>query len=281
MRGRTDVDVRAVDLSATTGTSGLHRASPLTKLAAFALVLTATVAQQNAFVVLGIALLLISLVLGSRLRAGLVFSLAAYPGLFALVFAFAAAPEWLTGALFVLKAMTAALAAVTLIATTPYPQVFAPLQRVLPEIVGDALLMTYRSLFLLVEKFERLRMAVRLRSGLAGRAPLRAARAAASSLGGLVLYAFDLAEREYDVMRLRGYEGRLRVTLPRSSRPAFDAALLVAAGVVLATSFAFRGFAIALTPVSWLVPAFSLVLLTAVVAWRMIAGWSRTQRTAS
>jgi energy-coupling factor transporter transmembrane protein EcfT len=269
------MDVRAVDLSATTGTSGLHRASPLTKLAAFVLVLTATVAQQNAFVVLGIALLLASLVLGSRLRAGLVFSLAAYPGLFALVFAFAAAPEWLTGALFVLKAMTAALAAVTLVATTPYPQVFAPLQRVLPEIVGDALLMTYRSLFLLVDKFERLRMAVRLRSGLAGRAPLRAARAAASSLGGLVLYAFDLAEREYDVMRIRGYEGRLRVSLPRASRPAFDAALLVAAGVVLATSFAFRGFAIAL------VPAFSLVLLTAVVAWRMIAGWSRTQRTAS
>jgi energy-coupling factor transporter transmembrane protein EcfT len=275
------MDVRAVDLSATTGTSGLHRASPLTKLAAFALVLTATVAQDNAFVVLGIALMLSSLVLGSRLRSGLVFSLAAYPGLFALVFAFAAAPEWLTGALFVLKAMTAALAAVTLIATTPYPQVFAPLQRVLPEIVGDALLMTYRSLFLLVEKFERLRTAVRLRSGLAGRAPLRAARAAASSLGGLVLYAFDLAEREYDVMRLRGYEGRLRVTLPRSARPAFDAALLAGAAATLAASFAFRTFPQRLTAYSWLAPAVALVLLTAVVAWRMIAGWSRTQRTAS
>jgi energy-coupling factor transporter transmembrane protein EcfT len=275
------VDVRAVDLSATTGTSGLHRASPLTKLAAFALVLAATVAQQNAFVVLGIALVLSSLVLGSRLRAGLVFSLAAYPGLFALVFAFAAAPEWLTGSLFVLKAVTAALAAVTLIATTPYPQVFAPLQRVLPEIVGDALLMTYRSLFLLVEKFERLLMAVRLRSGLAGRSPVRAARAGASALGGLVLYAFDLAEREYDVMRLRGYEGRLRVTLPRAARPAFDAALLAGAAATLAASFAFRTFPQRLGAYSWLAPAAALALLAAVVTWRMIAGWSRRERTAS
>jgi cobalt/nickel transport system permease protein len=275
------VDVRAVDVSATTGCSGLHRASPLTKLAAFALVLTATVAQDNAFVVLGIALLLASLVLGSRLRAGLVFSLAAYPGLFALVFAFAAAPDWLTGSLFVLKAVTAALAAVTLIATTPYPQVFAPLQRVLPGIVGDALLMTYRSLFLLVEKFERLRTAVRLRSGLSRGAPVRAMRAAASSLGGLVLYAFDLAEREYDVMRLRGYEGRLHVSLPRAQRPAFDAALLVAAAATLLTSLAFRAFVPALGAFSWLAPACALALLTATIAWRMIAGWSRTPRTGS
>jgi len=263
------MDIRAIDVSATMGRSGLHRAAPVTKLAAFALVLGAVVTQMNALVVLALLLALAALAVGSGLRLRLVFGLAAYPGLFAVVFAYAAAPDPVTGALFVCKAVTAALAAVTLVCTTPYPQVFAPIQRVVPEIVGDALLMTYRSVFLLAEKFDRLRTAVRLRSGLSARMPLRAARASASALGGLVLYALDLSQREYDIMRVRGYEGRLRVTLPRSASPAFDAALLAAAAALFALALTFRVAGAALTPYSWLPPAASLLALTAAVLWRL------------
>jgi len=181
------VDIRAVDLSATSGRSGLHRAAPVTKLLAFAFALAAVVVQQNVLVVIALVICVAAAAVATRLPLRLVFGLAAYPGIFALVFAFAAAPEPWTGALFVAKAVGAALCAVVLICTTPYPQVFAPIQRVVPEIVGDAMLMTYRSLFLLAEKFDRLRVAVRLRSGLARRQPLRALGATASALGGLVL----------------------------------------------------------------------------------------------
>jgi len=258
-----------VDLSAVSGRSPLHHAAPVTKLVAFALVLAAVVVQQNVLVIAGVAFAVAALAIASRLPMRLVFGLAGYPAVFALVFAFAAAPDPLTGSLFVAKAVAAALCAVVLVCSTPYPQVFAPIQRVVPEIVGDAMLMTYRSLFLLAEKFDRIRVAVRLRSGLSGRHPIRAARATAAALGGLVLYAFDLSQREYDVMRLRGYHGRLRATLPGAAAPAFDAALLAAAAGVLGVAVVFRWSGAALTPYSWIPPTAAAVACLAAVLWRM------------
>ncbi len=265
------MDVRAIDLSATTGESRLHRASPITKLVAFAFVLTAVVVQQNLFAVLACLLLLVALAIGMRLPLRQVFGLAAYPGVFAVVFALAAAPDLLTGALFTVRAVAASLGAIVLLFVTPYPQLFAPMQRVLPEVAGDALLMTYRSLFLLAEKFERLRIAIRLRSGLTRGHPIRAARATAGALGSLVLYALDLSQREYDVMRLRGYVGRLKITLPRAASRAFDASLIASAAAVLATALAFRVAGAALTPWSWLLAATGVLALLATIAGRVIS----------
>jgi energy-coupling factor transporter transmembrane protein EcfT len=228
------------------------------------------VAQQNLLVVLGLTLTLAALAVGNRLPLRAVFGLAAYPAVFAVVFAFAAAPDPLTGALFVAKAVTAALAAVVLVFTTPYPQVFAPLQRIVPSVVGDAMLMTYRSLFLLGDRFDHLRTAIRLRSGLSRGHPVMAARATVAALGGLLLYSFDLSQREYDVMRVRGYETRLVATLPPALRPAFDAALLAAAATLLAIATAFRLAGAALTPYSWLPFAAGLAVLLVTVSWRSI-----------
>jgi len=264
------MDVRAIDLSATSGTSGLHRASARVKLAAAGLVLAGVVLQQNLLVIGACGLMLAALAVGSRLPLRAVFGLAAYPGLFAVVFAFAAAPDALTGAVFVARAVTAALTVIVLVFVTPYPQLFAPLQRALPEIVGDALLMTYRSLFLLADKFERLLRAVRLRSGLSRGNPVRAARAAVSALGSLVLYALDLSQREYDVLRLRGYEGGLRVTAAPSADPGFAAALVAGAAALFLTAVVFRLTGAALTPYSWLPAAAAALVLIATLAVRMV-----------
>jgi CHASE2 domain-containing sensor protein len=99
---------------------------------------------------------------------------------------------------------------------------------------------------------------------------VRAARATAGALGALVLYAFDLSQREYDVMRLRGYQGRLRVTLPRAADRRFDAALLTAAGAVLGVAIVFRAAGALLTPWSWMTAAAALLALLVTVAWRLI-----------
>jgi len=264
------MDVRAIDLSATSGTSMLHRAAPVAKLLAFGGVLVAVVIQQNVLVVAALALMLAALAVGARLPLRAIFALAAYPAFFALAFAFAAAPDLLTGSLFVVRAMSAALAAVLLLFVTPYPQIFAPLQRVLPEIVGDALLMTYRSLFLLAEKFEHLRLAIRLRSGLSRGNPLLAARATVSALGSLVLYALDLSQREYDVLRVRGYEGGLRVTPSMSASRAFDTVLMLGALGAIAASAAFRFTGTTLTPYSWMPAALAAITLTITFAWRLV-----------
>jgi len=253
------VDVTAVDRSAVLGDTLLHRASPASKLVATGLLLGAVVAVADPLVAAGLALSLAGAGAAVGLPLRQMLPLALYPALFALVFAFAAAPGPVTGALVVLKAVTAALAAVTLMFCTPYPQVFAPIQRITPTIVGDALLMTYRSLFLLAEKFSDLLRAVRLRSGISARQPVRAARATIRALGGLLLYSFDLSQREYDILRLRGYERGLKVTPHSSREPAADVAAITYAALVLAVVLVFRVWQLNLGGYSWLVTAGGLV----------------------
>lgn len=234
------MDITAIDRSAVTGDTLLHRAAPASKLVAASLLLGAVVSVSDPLVAAGLALSITGAAAAVRLPLRHMLPLALYPALFALIFAFAAAPGPVTGALVVLKAVMAALVVVTLMFSTPYPQVFAPLQRVVPTVVGDALLMTYRSIFILAEKFGDLLRAVRLRSGLSSRQPIRAARATTRALGGLLLYSFDLSQREYDILRLRGYEGGLRVSPRKSVEPSADVAAIAYAALVLAVVIVFR-----------------------------------------
>jgi len=255
------VDIGRIDAAATLGDSWLHRVAPASKLVAFALVLAAVITSWNVLVVGSLTVALLAVAASARLDGRLLLTLAGYPAVFALIFAVSAATSVLGGTTIVLKAVTAALAAVTVILTTPYPYVFAPIQRVVPAIVGDALLMTYRSLFLLLEKFGNLLTAARLRAGLSAGHPVRAARATTRALGGLLIYSFDLSQRSYDIMRMRGYEGRLRVTLPTSTSPGTDALLIGGAAALLATSLAWRFGWQALNPYSWVVPLVPLAAL--------------------
>ena len=257
-----------IDESATLGDSWLHRVAPVSKLIAFALVLGAVIASWNVLVVGSLALVLVAVAVSARLRGRLLLTLAGYPAVFALIFAFSAATSVLGGATIVLKAVTAALGAVIVILTTPYPYVFAPVQRVVPVIVGDSLLMTYRSLFLLLEKFGNLLTAARLRAGLSAGHPVRSARATTRALGGLLLYSFDLSQRSYDIMRMRGYEGRLRVTLPKSAAPRADVALLAGSLALLAVSLTWRVGFEALNPYSWILPVLPAIALGAALLTR-------------
>ncbi len=262
------MDIGSIDRSATRGDGPLRAASPVSKLVAFALVLLAVLLSWNALVLVSLLIALVAVAVWGRVDLSLAIPLASYPALFAAVFAWASAPDLMTGAAIVLKSVTAALAAVLVVLTTPYPQVFAPIQRVTPGIVGDALLMTYRTLFLLLEKFSNLLRAVRLRSGFRGKSPVRSAKAAASALGGLLLYSVDLAQRDYDIMRIRGYEGRLRVSPARSRDRVADVLLLLGAVVLALTSALWRMGATSLNPYSWLVPLPALALLASVALVR-------------
>jgi len=244
------VDITVVDRSATLGDSLLHRAAPASKLAASGLIVATVVVTSDPLIMASVAFALVGASAMLRLPLRSMLPLALYPAIFAFIFAFAAANGPVTTALIVLKAVTAALAMVMLVFTTPYPQVFAAVQRVTPVIVGDALLLTYRSLFILAEKFSDLSRAVRLRAGVSARQPLRSARATTRALGGLLLYAFDLSQRDYDILRLRGYDGGLRVSPQRSSAPGVDAAAIGFGLAALMLAIVFR--ALPLPGYSWI-----------------------------
>jgi len=246
------MDIGVVDRSAVSGKSPLHGAATGAKLIAFAFVLAAVVVSTNLFVVLTVGVALLAVIAALRLPARQMLPLAAYPAVFAAVFAFAAAPDLLAAALIIAKAVTAALAAVTLMFTTPYPQVFAALQRFTPALVGDALLMTYRAIFILADKLGDLTRAVRLRSGLSKGHPVRAARATTRALGGLLLYSLDLAQREYDVLVLRGYSGRLRVAVRPSRSPVTDGTIVVTSLMLLTVAALWRVYWVSFIDYSWI-----------------------------
>jgi cobalt/nickel transport system permease protein len=135
-------------------------------------------------------------------------------------------------------------------ATTPFPDLLALPTRLLPRVVADSLVLTYRAIFILADQVETFWLAVRARGGFVRRPAPGALPWAArgTTLGrrldvtttGLalsVLRGVDLSTRLYDVMRMRGYQGRLA---PRRSlalrwtdwRPLALGAGLVALGLV-------------------------------------------------
>ena len=198
-----------IDYSASAGTTLWHRASALAKLiVAVALVGLAVFAP-------GLRLLAVlhalawSLALLSRLPARLVAAAAFYPLAFTLLFVIGRWDGgWRTPLTLVLRPLTASLTAVWLVGTTPTPDLFAPVSRLLPRDAADALFLTYRALFELLGRTERLWRALRLRGGGSGPARRRLALAG-EGVGTLVLYGFERSQRLVATMGLRGHSGRI------------------------------------------------------------------------
>lgn len=198
-----------IDFLAATPRSPWHGASALSKLLlAATIVLLAVLATSRTL--LGVLFLLaLVLALTGRLPVRLVGVAAGYPLLFVTLFVLAHWDgTWTTPARIVLRPLTCSLTAVWLMGTTPYPDVFAPLTRVLPRGVGDALFLVYRALFDLLGRLERLWRALKLRGGTQGSARRRLATAG-EGLGTLVLYGFERSQRVYAALQLRGRAGRI------------------------------------------------------------------------
>jgi energy-coupling factor transporter transmembrane protein EcfT len=249
-----------LDRWAAGGTSWLHRASPLAKWLILAgaiglAILGATPWPLLAgYAVLAVAAATCRLPLGSLLLV----SLLPVPlvGLYAL-------SRWdgtlATPLTIVAKGMVTALAGLLVAATTPFPDLLAPATRVLPGPLGDSLVLSYRSIFILAERVEALWLTVRARGGFfrrpapgtlpwAARGTTLARRLDVTTTGLAlsVLRGIDLSTRLYDVMRLRGYQGRLAPTRPlalrwRDWRPLLLAAGLVGLGLVTRLTLGGRG----------------------------------------
>jgi cobalt/nickel transport system permease protein len=260
------MDVATVDLWSTSGDSALHRATPLAKVGAAVLLLAAVVVVQNLLVVGAVFALVLAAARRAALPLGKLVLGALYPAIFAILFALAQFNGgYIVPATIIAKAVTAASVVLLLVATTPYPRLFAVFGLVLPGIVLDVLYTTYRSVFILLRCLGDSFTAVRLRGGLAGRGVVRRARNLAAALALSVLHAFEISERTYAVMHLRGYSGR--ISGERAGRlAASDLPLLAGAAATAGVAFAWRYGWRSLNPYSWLPPAVAvLALLTAVV----------------
>src|SRR5207253_986183 len=114
-----------------------------------------------------------------------------YPLLFALLFiALRWDGSWENALRLALRPLTASLYVVWLAGKTPYPDLFAPLSRVLPRQVGGGVFLTYRALFELLGRAERMFRALHLRAA-ASLPARRRLPLASEALGTLVLHGFN------------------------------------------------------------------------------------------
>lgn len=198
-----------IDHLASAGRTPWHRASALGKLLLTGLFVGLAVTARTWEVAAGLCATALLMCASARVPARLTLAAATGPVLFSLVFVLAHAPSgWGAAAALFLRPMVASLVAVWLVATTPYPDLFAPMSRVLPQPVGDGLFLTYRGVFTLFARLERMWATLVLRGihsrPLRGRLP-----AVGEALGTVVLSGFDRSQRLYQTMQLRGHSGRV------------------------------------------------------------------------
>jgi cobalt/nickel transport system permease protein len=248
------VSLLALDERFQQGASFLHGLEARTKLlAALAFIFSATLTPTGRWDVLGgLAAVLAAGVLLGRLSPLLVlrrsalalpFVLAAIPLLFTregeglftipvLAWHWTATDAGLEAVLTILlKSWLSVCAAVVLTATTSAPDLLRALQGLhTPRVLVATVSFMYRYIFVIGEEAQRLMRARECRSAVAGESSGGTVRWRARVLGNMVgalfLRSYERAERIYDAMRSRGYDGELKCLATASLRGA-DYAMLV------------------------------------------------------
>ncbi len=198
-----------IDFLASAGRSPWHRASALAKLLLAGLYVTLAVITPSWGTLVVLLVTALALCASAQVPRRLMLAAATTPMLFSFIFVLAHfRTDWDEPLILFARPMVASLTAVWLVSTTPYPDLFAPLARVLPRSVGDSLFLTYRAVFALLARVERMWTALRLRGAMARpvnqRFPLMG-----EAVGTVVLSGFDRSQRLYQAMQLRGHSGRV------------------------------------------------------------------------
>jgi len=106
----------------------------------------------------------------------------------------------------------------------------------LPRLIVLLMLLTYRYVFLLMEEFARLRVALRVR-GFRNRADLHSYRTVGQVAGTLLVRSHERSERVAQAMRARGFDGQFRSLDAFATQPidVLALAILVAAAAAVLT----------------------------------------------
>ena len=209
---RASVKVNVIDRSAYSNAGFLHRIPVAAKLVGIGAALAIVVSSWDPWVLGALAVSVLALAWAGRLPILALVTIAAYSLVFSGLIAVTTAPTLSVALAIILKAYAATLAIVTVALSTPYPHLFGVLGRYLPGILNDALLMSYRSLFILAGVFSNLLRTLHLRGNISWRRPASAVSNIGTAAGNLVLSALDLAQADYEILRLRGYSDRIVVS---------------------------------------------------------------------
>ena len=223
-----------VDRNAVLGTSFLHALAPQSKMLAAASLLLAAVTAGRlellSFQFLALSTLLLLTGTGLARQAMFLF----YPLFFG--FLFGRVLMGYTGlhlVLILLRASSSVFVLLLLISTTPYIQIFAVLNRVLPTLLVDIMFLTYRSFFTLAGKTLETVTALRLRGGIDVQSPGRSLKTTGQILGFALVNAVELNEKCFRVLLLRGYEGGIVPDREPHGQPLENVAPVILSSILL------------------------------------------------
>lgn len=188
----------------------LQQCSALAKVLFVAAVLTLLLTTMSLPFIAGLAAMLLVIALSNRLPLSVLVPLAIIPMIFAGIFALSIR-DWTVGLLVMGRAGTAALTVAMVFMTTAPVHLLSLIAAPMPEVFGELMYFTYRSLFLLAGSLDNTLTAVRLRRG-NERFSLARVRAMAQVYGMTLVRAWDLAGRQYDLLRLRGLGQGLKIS---------------------------------------------------------------------
>lgn len=206
------MNVTTIDRIATQHDGILHRLPVWTKLLLLCVSIAFVVSTWSIVVLIAIGAFWMALGIVGRLPIRLMLGLASYPLIFTVLFAITTEFGLSVAMALLLKGFVSALSLSCIILSTPYPLLFATLGKVLPRIINDLLFMTYRMLFIIAEELGSMMLGLRLRGQLSYKQPLKLVSSLSTALGTLVLFSFDVASRQYDILTIRGYSGRIHYT---------------------------------------------------------------------
>lgn len=202
------MDLAYIDNLAVNGQGPLHRAGAWSKLFMLSVVLAGAIFSRGWVPLVAVTALLGVLILVERLPLVKLLPFLGYPLFFAALFALVSRGWSLFSLLIILKSLTAGLVLIIVLATTPYGELFQVLARFLPTLVIDGLVMTYRCFFLLLDRLANHLKGLKLRGGYSGISFWKNVPRVAAGLGLVFIHSWEMAERMYCIMALRGYEGK-------------------------------------------------------------------------
>lgn len=203
------MELAALDNVAVNHHCWLQRCSLAAKVG-FVVVALALLITSRSLGFLGLQLLVVlGLALSNRLPIRMFFGLLAFPLIFSGIIALSLG-DVPVGLLLVGRALAAAGAVVVVFLTTPPMRLLAFISAPLPGVFGELLYFTYRSFFLLWQSLDKTITAVRLRGGFAPKG-LKRLKVAAEIYGTTLVRGWDMAGRQYMLLRLRGLEQGLAI----------------------------------------------------------------------
>ena len=233
------MDVAIIDYYANHGKSFLHKAKAFWKIIFIAMIIASIIITNDFYLLLGIYIALVTIAVWTKLPVTKILTIAAYPAIFALIFALASwNGSWLRAGVIMLKALSAALTMVILIVTTPYPDIFNVIRPIVPKIISEGLFVTYRSVFILLELTDDLIKGLKVRGGITRRKYINNVKNFSSGIGLLLVRGFDFSEKFYGVMNVRGYGGKISSDNTKTSISRNDVITLIIGILIFAVSLA-------------------------------------------